>query len=41
MNFYKYQFGGYIFYLSNKIKLGYINNPYKVKYYKVKEERTL
>ena len=40
-NFYKYWFGGYIFHLFNKIKLGYINNPYEAKYYRVKEEKTL
>ena len=41
MNFYKYQFGGCIFYLFNKIKLGYINNPYEAKYNEVKEPITL
>ena len=41
INFYKYQFGGYIFYLFNKIRLGFINNPYKAKYNKVEEIVTL
>ena len=41
LNFPDCLLGGYLFYISNKIRSGFIDNPHKAKYSEVEEARTL